>query len=211
MRWRHRVRQPEMAAEIPSSGRASLLRRGIHLEWITIGWNCIEAGVAIAAGIVAHSIVLIAFGVDSAIEIFSATVTLWQLQGVSEERERRATRLVAISLFALAVYVTIEAIFALVNHTKPEASTAGIAISAAALVVMPVLSFAKRRVGQALGNSTLLADSVETLLCAAFSAAALVGLSLNSAFGWWWADPIAALLIAALALREGREAWIGEQ
>lgn len=200
-----------MAADAPGSGRAALLRRGIHLEWITIGWNCIEAGVAIAAGIFAHSIVLIAFGLDSAIEIFSATVTLWQLQGVSEERERRATRLVAISLFALGVYVTIEAILALVNHSKPEGSAAGIVISTAALVVMPVLSFAKRRVGQALGNSTLLADSVETLLCAAFSATALVGVSLNVAFGWWWADPVAALLIAALALREGREAWMGEQ
>jgi len=200
-----------MVAEASASRRAGLIRRGVHLEWITIGWNCIEAGVAIAAGVAAHSIVLIAFGLDSAIEIFSATVTLWQLQGANEERERTATRLVALGLFALAVYVTIEAAISLATRAKPQPSTAGIVISAVALVVMPLLSLAKRRVGRAIDNSTLLADSVEGLLCAAFSAVTLVGVSLNAARGWWWADPVAALLLAFLALYEGREAWLGEE
>ncbi len=206
------MRSPLMPAESSLDRRAALLRRGIHLEWITIGWNTIEAGVAIAAGVVAHSIVLVAFGLDSAIEIFSATVTLSQLQGGADEaRERRTTRLVAASLFALALYVSVEAVLSLLTHSKPQASTAGIVISAAALIVMPLLSVAKRRVGRALENPTLLVDSVETLLCAAFSGAALIGVSLNAAFRWWWADPVAALLIAALALREGREAWSGDE
>lgn len=206
------MRSPLMPAESSLDRRAALLRRGIHLEWITIGWNTIEAGVAIAAGVVAHSIVLVAFGLDSAIEIFSATVTLSQLQGGADEaRERRTTRLVAASLFALALYVSVEAVLSLLTHSKPQASTAGIVISAAALIVMPLLSVAKRRVGRALENPTLLVDSVETLLCAAFSGAALIGVSLNAVFRWWWADPVAALLIAALALREGREAWSGDE
>lgn len=203
-KWQDQVMPPESSPD----RRAALLRRGIHLEWITIGWNTIEAGVAIAAGVVAHSIVLVAFGLDSAIEIFSATVTLGHLQGGADEaRERRATRLVAGSLVALALYVTVESVLSFLTHSKPHTSTAGIVISAAALIVMPLLSAAKRRVGRALENPTLLVDSVETLLCAAFSGAALIGVSLNAAFGWWWADPVAALFIAAFALREGREAW----
>ena len=200
-----------MPADAPGAKGAALERRGVHLEWATIAWNSIEAAVAVASGVAAHSIALVAFGLDSAIEIFSATVTLWQLRGADEERERRATRLIGLSLFALALYVTVDSIWSLAHHAKPETSIPGVAIAAAALIVMPVLALAKRRVGRALANSTLLADSVETLLCAAFSGTALLGVGLNAALGWRWADPISALALAALALREGREAWSGEE
>ena len=200
-----------MPASEPSPDSATLERRGVHLEWATIAWNSIEAAVAIASGVAAHSIALVAFGLDSAIEIFSATVTLWQLQGGDEERERKATRLIALSLFALALYVAADAIWGLAHHAKPDTSISGIAIAGAALIVMPLLAVGKRRVGQALDNSTLLADSAETLLCAAFSATALVGVGLNAAFGWRWADPVAALALAVLAVREGREAWSGDE
>ena len=153
----------------------------------------------------------VAFGLDSAIEIFSATVTLWELRGFAdEEREHNATRLIALSLFALAIYVTVDAVITLARHAKPDASPPGIAICVAALVIMPLLALGKRRAGRALANSTLMADSVETLLCAAFSATAPAGVGLNALFGWRWADPVAALGLAFLAVREGRDAWVGE-
>jgi divalent metal cation (Fe/Co/Zn/Cd) transporter len=209
-------RQPFSTIRVTVTGNtgggqtAGLERRGLRLEYATVGWNSIEAVVALASGIAAHSPALVAFGLDSAIEIFSAVVTIWQLRGVGEDRERRATRLIALSLFALALYVAVEAVWDLARHARPESSAPGMAIAAAALVVMPVLALAKRQVGRALANSTLLADSVETALCAAFSATALIGVGLNAAFGWRWADPVAALVLAALAAREGREAWAGE-
>jgi divalent metal cation (Fe/Co/Zn/Cd) transporter len=159
----------------------------------TIGWNTIEAVVAVAAGAVAGSSALVGFGLDSAIEVSAAAVALWCLAGVDEAREQRALRLIGGSFFALAAYVTFDAGWALVT-----------------LLVMPVLARAKRTTGEKLGSRALVAESAETRLCAYLSAVLLVGLLLRATVGWTWADPLAALGIALLAAREGREAWRGE-
>jgi divalent metal cation (Fe/Co/Zn/Cd) transporter len=187
---------------------ARLRRRGFWLEYASMAWMTVEAAVAIVSGIVASSIALIGFGLDSVIEFFAAAVVVWQLRGtVSEKRETRALRLIGGTFFALAAYLTVESITDLVSHNRPEQSTAGIAVTAAALVIMPLLALAKRRTGQLLGNRTLIADAAESAFCAFTSAAALVGIGLNAWLGWWWADPAAALVIAGLAAREGIEAW----
>lgn len=187
---------------------ARLRRRGFRLEYASMAWMTVEAAVAIVSGIVASSIALIGFGLDSVIEFFAAAVVVWQLHGtVSEERETPALRLIGGTFFALAAYLTVESIIDLVNQNRPEQSTAGIAVTAAALIVMPLLALAKRRTGQQLGNRTLIADAAESAFCAFTSAAALLGIGLSAWLGWWWADPVAALVIAGLAVREGIEAW----
>jgi divalent metal cation (Fe/Co/Zn/Cd) transporter len=188
---------------------ARLRRRGFALEYATMAWMVAEAAVAITAGVLASSIVLIGFGLDSVIEFFAATIVIWQLHGelAGRQRETRAVRLIGLTFFALAAYLAAESIHDLVTRARPGESAAGLAITAAALVVMPVLAVAKRRTGQALGNRTLVAESAETAFCAYTSAAALAGVGLNTALGWWWADPAAALVIAALAVKEGLEAW----
>jgi divalent metal cation (Fe/Co/Zn/Cd) transporter len=189
-----------------------LRRRGFWLEYASMAWMTVEAAVAIVAGIIASSIALIGFGLDSVIEFFSAAVVVWQLRGtVSEERETRALRLIAVTFFALAAYLAVESIIDLVSQHRPEQSTAGIAVTAAALVVMPLLALAKRRTGQQLGNQALIADAAESAFCAFISAAALLGIGLNAWLGWWWADPAAALVIAGLAVREGVEAWTPDE
>ena len=170
-----------------------------------MAWMAVEAAVAITAGVLASSIALTGFGLDSVIEFFSAAIVVWQLRG--EDRETRAVRLIGVTFFALAAYLTAESIHDLVTHARPGESIAGLAITAAALIVMPLLAIAKRRTGQALGNRTLITDSAETAFCAYTSAATLAGVGLNTALGWWWADPTAALVIAALAVKEGLEAW----
>ncbi len=175
-----------------------------------MAWMVAEAAVAITAGLLASSIALTGFGLDSVIEFFAAAIVVWQLRGEGEDRETRAVRVIAVTFFALAAYLTIESSYDLVTHARPGQSTAGLAISAAALTVMPLLAIAKRRTGQALGNRTLIADSAETAFCAYTSAATLAGVGLHTWLGWWWADPIAALAIAALAVREGLEAWHDE-
>lgn len=172
-----------------------------------MAWMVAEAGVAITAGIVASSIALVGFGLDSVIELFSAGIVVWQLRGEGEDRQTRAVRLIGVTFFVLAAYLTAQSIHDLISHARPEQSVAGLAVTAAALLVMPGLAIAKRRTGNALDNRTLIADSAETAFCAFTSAAALIGVGLNSWFGWWWADPAAALVIAALAVREGIEAW----
>ena len=191
---------------------ARLRRRGFALEYATMAWMVAEAGVAITAGVLASSIVLIGFGLDSVIEFFAAIIVIWQLRGevAGQQRETRAVRLIGLTFFALAAYLAAESIHDLLTHAKPGESLAGLAITAAALVVMPVLAAAKRRTGQAMGNRTLVTESAETFFCAYTSAAALAGVGLNTALGWWWADPAAALVIAALAVREGLEAWHGD-
>jgi divalent metal cation (Fe/Co/Zn/Cd) transporter len=187
---------------------ARLRRRGFRLEYASMAWMTVEAAVAIVSGIVASSIALIGFGLDSVIEFFAAAAVVWQLHGtVSEERETPALRLIGGTFFALAAYLTVESIIDLVNQNRPEQSTAGIAVTAAALIVMPLLALAKRRTGQQLGNRTLIADAAESAFCAFTSAAALLGIGLSAWLGWWWADPVAALVIAGLAVREGIEAW----
>jgi divalent metal cation (Fe/Co/Zn/Cd) transporter len=175
-------------------------------------WMTVEATVAIVSGLIASSIALIGFGLDSVIEFFAAAVVVWQLRGtVSGERETRALRLIGGTFFVLAAYLTIESITDLVSQHRPGQSTAGIAVTGAALVVMPVLALAKRRTGQHLGNQALIADADESAFCAFTSAAALIGIGLNAWLGWWWADPAAALVIAGLAVREGIEAWTPDE
>ncbi len=185
-----------------------LRSRGLWLEYASMAWMAAEAGVAITSGIIASSIALIGFGLDSVIEFFAAAVVVWQLHGgVSEERETRALRLIGGTFFALAAYLTIESSTDLASQHRPAQSTAGIAVTAAALVVMPLLALAKRRTGQQLSNQALIADAAESAFCAFTSAAALLGIGLNAWLQWWWADPAAGLVIAGLAIREGIEAW----
>lgn len=195
-----------MTALIPTA----LTRRALRLAWATIAWNVVEAVVAIAAGTAAGSIALVGFGLDSTVEVLSALVIVWQLRGLAEERERLALKLIAISFYALAAYVAIRAVVDLTGRTEPESSAVGIGLAMASLIVMPLLARAKRRNGRQMGSSTVVADSNQTKLCAYLSAILLGGLILNATAGWWWADPIAALAIAVLAVNEGREAWRGE-
>jgi divalent metal cation (Fe/Co/Zn/Cd) transporter len=200
-----------VTAPASPAAAARLRRRGFWLEYASMAWMTAEAAVAITAGIIASSIALTGFGLDSVIEFFAAGVVVWQLRGGGEEdRETRAVRLIGVTFFALAAYLTVQAVRDLAGQARPASSPAGLAITAAALLVMPGLALAKRRTGQALGNQALIADSAETALCAFTSAAALIGVGLNAGAGWWWADPAAALIIAALAAREGLEAWRGD-
>lgn len=187
-----------------------LQRRAVHLAWATVGWNALEAIVAIAAGLVAGSIALVGFGLDSTVEVLSALVILWQFRGLSEDRERRALRLIALSFWALALYVTVQAVWDLGNHGTVSSSPVGIGLAITSLIVMPLLATAKRQTGRALGSATVTADSNQTKLCAYLSLILLVGLVLDATLGWWWADPLAAIGIAALAANEGREAWAGD-
>lgn len=190
--------------------REVLTRRVRWLVAATITYNVIEAVVAISAGHIASSTALIGFGLDSVIEVASATAVAWQFSGSDPaKRERAALRVIAISFFALAAYVTVESIRTLFGAAEAEHSTVGIVLAALSLLIMPFLSAAQRRAGRELGSLTAVADSKQTLLCTYLSAVLLVGLLLNTLFGWSWADPIAALVIAAVALREGREAWRG--
>jgi divalent metal cation (Fe/Co/Zn/Cd) transporter len=184
--------------------------RAVRLAWATIVWNVVEAVVAIAAGTAASSIALIGFGLDSTVEVMSAVVIVWQFRGLAEDRERRALKLIAMTFFALSVYVGVQAIIDLFRRSEPKSSTVGIGLAIASMIVMPMLARAKRRNGNAMGSATVVADSNQTKLCAYLSAILLAGLILNATAGWWWADPVAALAIAALALNEGREAWRGE-
>jgi divalent metal cation (Fe/Co/Zn/Cd) transporter len=202
--------QPRPAGPTPLR-RAALARRVRLLVATTIGYNLVEATIAIAAGTAASSTALIGFGLDSVIEVSSAAAVAWQFAGRDPEaREKTALRIIAFSFFALAAYVTVESVRALLGHSEAGRSTVGIALAAVSLVVMPGLSYAQRRAGRELGSRTAVADSKQTLLCTYLSAVLLVGLGLNSLFGWSWADPIAALVIAGLAIKEGREAWRGD-
>ena len=184
--------------------------RAVRLAWATIVWNVVEAIVAIAAGTAAGSIALVGFGLDSTVEVMSAVVIVWRFRGLAEDRERRALKLIAVSFFALAAYVAVRAVIDLAQRSEPESSAVGIGLSIASLIVMPLLASAKRRNGTAMGSAAVVADSNQTKLCSYLSAILLAGLVLNATVGWWWADPIAALAIAALAANEGREAWRGD-
>jgi divalent metal cation (Fe/Co/Zn/Cd) transporter len=198
-----------LPVSLPAADTARLRRRGFRLEYATLTWMVAEAAVAITAGLIAASIALVGFGLDSVIELISATIVIWQLRGeiTGQDRQTRAVRLIGVTFFALAAYLTAESIRGLATAARPGQSIPGLAVTAAALIVMPALAIAKRRTGQALGNRTLVADSAETAFCALTSAAALLGVGLNAWLGWWWADPAAALIIAALAVKEGIECW----
>lgn len=185
-----------------------------RIRWIvtaTIAYNLVEAVVAITAGTVASSAALIAFGLDSTIEVLSAAAVAWQFTRRDPERWEKGTlRVIAVAFFALAGYVTVTSVLALTGRVDVEHSTLGIVITALSVVIMPFLSLAERRAGRELGSATAVADSQQTLLCTYLSAAVLIGLVANSLFGWWWADAIAGLVIAAFAVREGIEAWRGD-
>lgn len=180
--------------------------KAVRLEYLTIGWMAVEAA-ALAAGIAAHSVALTGFGLDSLIEIAAAGVVLWQLGSGDEHRIHTAHRLIGASLYALAGYIAADSVYTLVRQQQPEHSVVGIAIAVAALAIMPALARTKRRLGRQMGNPALVADASESSLCAYLSAILLVGLALNAALGWWWADPVAGLGIAVFAWREGGEAW----
>ncbi|WP_414939129.1 cation transporter [Amycolatopsis sp. cmx-11-51] len=196
---------------VDSDRRAVLSRRVRLLVAATIGYNVIEAVVAISAGTIASSTALVGFGLDSVIEVASATAVAWQFSGKDPEaRERTALKVIAVSFFALAAYVAVESVRTLFGAEPAEHSTVGIVLAAVSLLVMPFLSHAQRRAGRELGSASAVADSKQTLLCTYLSGVLLVGLLLNSLFGWYWADPLVALVIAALAVKEGREAWRGK-
>ena len=200
------------SAVASTHARRELLARRIRFfVAATISYNVIEAAVALSEGARVSSTALIGFGLDSIIEVSSAAAVAWQFAGRDPEaREKIALRVIAFSFFGLATYVTVDAFRALLGIGEAEHSPIGIALAAVSLVVMPVLSYAQRRAGRELGSLSAVADSKQTLLCTYLSAVLLVGLVLNSLFGWAWADPIAGLVIAAIAVREGIDAWKGE-
>jgi divalent metal cation (Fe/Co/Zn/Cd) transporter len=197
-----------------SSLRRGLVRRGTALEVFTLSWMTVEAAVAVAAGIAAGSVALMAFGIDSVIEFVAALVVLRTFRAEQAARadwsEKQALRVIGVTFFLLATYIIGDGTYTLIAASKPHSSVPGIAVSAAALVVMPLLGLLKRRTGSALGSRMLLADGAESLFCAYLSATVLVGLILNTALGWWWADPVAALAIVPLVIKEGLEAMDGD-
>lgn len=196
----------------PDSLRRSVLTRRIRLlVAATIAYNVIEAVVAITAGTIASSSALIGFGLDSIVEVLSAAAVAWQFAGGDPEaRERTALRLIAFSFFGLAAFVSVDALRSLLGGAEAEHSSVGIVLAALSLAIMPFLSWAQRRAGRELGSRSAVADSKQTLICTYLSAVLLAGLLLNSTLGWSWADPLAALVIAALAVKEGVAAWKGD-
>lgn len=200
------------AGLVPTGERRAVLSRRIRLfVAATITYNIIEAVIAISAGTIASSSALIGFGLDSVVEVLSAAAVAWQFAGRDPEaREQTALRLIAFSFFGLAAFVTFDAVRALLGGNEAQHSLVGIILAAVSLVIMPLLSWAQRRAGRELGSRSAVADSKQTLLCTYLSGVLLVGLLLNSTLGWSWADPIAALIIAAVAIKEGLEAWKGD-
>lgn len=193
--------------------RRVLHRRGLRLEYFTISWNVLEAAVAITAGVIAGSVALVGFGVDSGIEVISAVGLTWRLlqagpaadAAEESEAERRALYLVAFTFVALAAYITFEGASALIAHEEPEGSTVGLVLSILSLAVMPALAYFKQRTGKQLGSRALQADAVETWVCSYLSLALLLGIGLFAAFGWWWADAVGALLMVPVILWQGWE------
>ena len=202
------------ASAVTGPGEAWLraARRARLLSWISLAWMGAEGAIAIAAGVLAGSIALIGFGIDSAIEGFASLVIVWRFTGrrlASEAAEQRAQRLVAVQFFLLAPYVTAEALHALVAGSRPETSWLGVGLAASSVVGMPALGLAKRRLAHRLGSAATRGEGTQNLLCAYLAVALLAGLLGNAIFGLWWLDPAAALVIAAVAAREGVEAWRG--
>ncbi|MBD7981637.1 cation transporter [Oerskovia merdavium] len=202
----------EVRGQSLAPARRTLLER--RVRWIvtaTIAYNVVEAVVAITAGRIASSAALVGFGLDSVVEVLSAAAVAWQFAAPDpHRRERTAMRLIAVSFFGLALFVGVDAARTLLGASEPDHSTVGIVLAAVSLAVMPFLSWFERRTGRELGSASAVADSRQTLLCTYLSAVLLVGLLLNTTLGWTWADPIAALVIAAVAIKEGVEAWRGD-
>ena len=206
------ARSPETV--VPQRGdRDRLVRRAKTLAWIGVAWHGVEATIAVGAGLAASSIALVGFGADSLIEALAEFVVLWRFATArvsSGAAERRAQRLIAISFYLIATYIAVEATRTLAAGDHPQASWVGIGLSAFTLATMPPLAAAKARVAEALGSPAAKSESRQTMLCAYLSAALLIGLGLNALVGWWWADPITALLIAGVAVKEGRDSWRGD-
>lgn len=197
---------------LPAGERERLVRRARLLAWAGNGWHFVEFAIAVAAGVAASSIALIGFGFDSLIEALAGFVIVWRFAAMrrhSDSAERRAQQLIAASYFVLAAYVAVEAVRALVAGDQPETSWVGIGLAAFTAPTMPLLARAKRRVGERLQSSATVSEATQNMICAYLSVALLVGLGLNAVLGWWWADPLAALVIAGVAAREGRESWRG--
>ena len=195
--------------------RSELLRRARGLEVFTVAWNSLEGVIAVGLGILAGSIALVGFGIDSVIETSSGVILLWRLQARrdaedAEAAERRALRLVGASLLVLAAYVSGDALLSILRRDAPEESLAGIALAGVSLLVMPLLARSKRRLASQLDSDALRADAVQTIICAYLSAILLAGLALNAQLSWWWADPLAALAMVPIITREGLEAWRGD-
>ncbi len=195
--------------------RPNIIRRGLRLEYFTLAWNSLEGLVAIVSGLFAGSIALVGFGFDSVIECASGAALIWRLRSDHddahrERREQLAVRLVGASFLLLAIYIAYDAIHTLIRHEAPEKSIPGILLAIASLIVMPMLARAKRRVASALNSGAMKADSRQTDLCAYLSAILLGGLIVNALFGWWWADPVAGLIMIPIIVREGIEGLRGE-
>lgn len=204
-----------LALTARAEARAVALRRARLLNKVSIGWNVVEAVVALAAGVAAASVSLIGFGLDSSIEVSASAILAWRLArerrgGCMAESDRLATRGIAVSFAALAAYVWVHAASDLAGRAQPEASVVGVVLAALSLAVMPQLARAKRRLAPALGSRAAASEANQTFLCALLSAVVLVGLGLNAAFGWWWADPVAALVMGAIAAAEAVRTWRAE-
>jgi divalent metal cation (Fe/Co/Zn/Cd) transporter len=206
------VTRPKPTAAGRSPERERLIGRARKLSWLSLGWMLIEGTVATAAGVIAGSVALLGFGIDSAIEALASMIVIWRFSGrrlTSQTSERRAQQLVAVSFFLLAPYIAQDAIRGLINGDHPATSWAGIALSISSIAIMPLLGHAKLRIGQRLGSGATAGEGTQNLLCAYMAAGVLVGLLANTTLGAWWLDPAIALAIAALALHEGIETWQG--
>jgi divalent metal cation (Fe/Co/Zn/Cd) transporter len=207
-----------MSTDATAAAREPVLARALRLEYLTVGWNVVEGVIAVTAALAAGSVALMGFGIDSFVESASGSVLIWRLRAerrhasstAIEPIESRAQRLVAVSLFALAAYIIADAAHSLVTGERPAPSTVGMILTTASLGVMWWLARAKLRAARALGSRALESDAFQTTACWWLSLAALVGIGLNAALSWWWADPVAAIVISLLIIHEGREAWRGE-
>jgi len=188
-----------------------LLRRGLYLEYATVGWNVVGVVIVVAAAFAARSVALAGFGLDSLIEIFASVIVVWQLTGVNQRRERRALRLIGGAFFALAAYILGQEAFTFISGIHPTTSVGGIVWLAATLIAMLLLAWGKGVTGRQLGNPVLQTEAHVTRIDALLAAAVLVGLILNAVAGWWWADPLSGVIIIYYALREGWAAWHGEE
>ena len=197
-------------ARLKGPDTAGLLRTGLRLEYLTLGWNVVGTVVVVSAALAARSVALAGFGLDSLIEIFASVVVVWQLSGADERLERKALRLIGLAFFALALYLVGQAAYALIAHVHPAPSAGGIVWLAATLIAMVLLSYGKHVTGRKLGNPVLMTESRVTLIDAILAGAVLIGLVLNAVAGWWWADPLAGVVIVYYAIREGLGAVRGE-
>jgi divalent metal cation (Fe/Co/Zn/Cd) transporter len=191
--------------------QASLLKRGLLLEYLTLGWNVVGVVIVLVAAYAAHSVALAGFGLDSLIEIFASMIVVWQLMGVNKHREHMALRLIGTAFFLLAVYIVVQLVITLLTRTHPATSVGGIVWLAVTFVAMLLLASGKRVTGKQLGNHVLMTEGNVTLIDAYLAGAVLIGLVANALFGWWWADPLASLVIVYYGFKEGIHAWRSEE